>query len=107
MGTDTQRFALFAFTCCLQARTILDWLLSEHGGQPDGALPNGQFLGVEQRLRLAFDAGRLSAAQMQLARTINRHGNKAAHQATLDDVTITDCNSVLTSLLQLLRDFNV
>ena len=46
-------------------------------------------------------------ALVQLARTINRHGNKAAHQVTLDDVTITDCNSVLTSLQQLLRDFNV
>jgi hypothetical protein len=107
VGSDAQRTALFASTCCLQARTILDWLLTERCGQRTAALPCGHLPGGEEKLRRAHAAGALSDAQLQLGRSINRHGNKAAHAATLDGLTLTDCNSVLTSLLQLLRDFQV
>jgi hypothetical protein len=102
------RTALFASTCCLQARTMLDWLLTQRCGQEAAAaLPCGHWPGGEQKLRRAHAAGALSEAQLALGRAINRHGNKAAHSATQEGLTLTDCNCVLSALLTLLRDFRV
>ena len=107
VGDERQRTALFASVCCLQARTMLDWLLTARCGQPDDTLPCGHIRGCAAKLADARAQGRLTDAQLAAGCTINRHGNKAAHSTRLDGVTLTDCNSVLTALLQLLRDFQV